>query len=341
MNNNNNQANNQRIDLNIPISTILKVAGVALLAWFLYFVKETLLLLFISVFVAALVNNAVKYFQKYIKRRLIAVLLLYAIVIGVFATVFIILIPILIEQIGELHSNWPDYTAKLLSLAPAAWHDTLSDLLRLDSIDWQATIGDMLLTLRGFFTGVFNLIVVFALSFYMSLEEKAWDRAVDFFLPKRYYERVMGVYGKIEKQLSYWFQAQLALCVIVSLLAYIGLKILGIKYALVLALLAFIGEIVPYLGPIVSTFFAVLFASLQSPLVALVVFIWFVIINQIENHILVPNIMKKAVGLSPIVTIVALLVGVKIADIAGALLAIPVATILGVIINDIFETKEE
>lgn len=330
---------NQQLNVNISISTIFKVVGVLAAVWFMYFVKDILLLFFISIFVAALVNNGVKYFSKYIKNRTLAVLLIYAIVVLIFSLVFVVLIPVLITQVSELHSNWPYYTSRLLNFVPDMWHDRVSSFLQLESIDWQSTMGEMLITLRSFFGGVFNLIVVFALSFYMSLEEKAWDKVIKFILPTKYYKRVVVVLGKIEKQLSYWFQAQLTLCVIVSLLAYIGLTILGVKFALVLAMLAFIGEIIPYLGPIVSTFFATLFASLHSPLIMFLVFIWFVIINQLENHVLVPNIMKKAVGLNPIITILALLIGVEIAGIAGALLAIPMATILGVIVEDLYQNK--
>src|SRR6056297_312904 len=329
----------QQLNVNISISTILKVVGVLAAVWFMYFIKEILLLFFISIFVAALVNNGVKYFSKYIKNRTLTVILIYAIVVLIFSIVFAVLIPVLITQISELHSNWPHYTSRLLNFVPDMWHDRVSSFLQLESINWQSTMGELLETLRGFFGGVFNLIVVFALSFYMSLEEKAWDKVIKFILPKKYYKRVVFVLGKIEKQLSYWFQAQLTLCVIVSLLAYIGLKILGVKFALVLAMLAFIGEIIPYLGPIVSTFFATLFASLHSPLIMFLVFIWFIIINQLENHVLVPNIMKKAVGLNPIITILALLIGVEIAGIAGALLAIPIATILGVVVEDLYENK--
>ncbi len=329
----------QQLNVNISISTILKVVGVLAAVWFMYFIKEILLLFFISIFVAALVNNGVKYFSKYIKNRTLTVILIYAIVVLIFSIVFAVLIPVLITQISELHSNWPHYTSRLLNFVPDMWHDRVSSFLQLESINWQSTMGELLETLRGFFGGVFNLIVVFALSFYMSLEEKAWDKVIKFVLPKKYYKRVVFVLGKIEKQLSYWFQAQLTLCVIVSLLAYIGLKILGVKFALVLAMLAFIGEIIPYLGPIVSTFFATLFASLHSPLIMFLVFVWFIIINQLENHVLVPNIMKKAVGLNPIITILALLIGVEIAGIAGALLAIPIATILGVVVEDLYENK--
>jgi predicted PurR-regulated permease PerM len=337
MNNNNNDKNNQRIDLHIPISTIILLLGVALSLWFLFSVKEILLLLFISVFIAALVNNGVKYLQKYIKTRIVAVFIIYIIFVILFIGTFVLLIPILLDQIAELHDTWPDLSAKLIAFAPTSWRSFLTESLNLEAIDWQATVGLFLTKTMDILGSVFNLMVVFALSFYMSLEESAWDKAVDFFLPKKYYEKVMFAFNKIEKQLSQWFQAQLTLSVIMALLAYIGLTIIGVKYALVVALLAFIGEFVPYLGPIASTFFAVLFAFLQGPLVALVAFIWFVIINQVENHILVPNIMRRAVGLNPIITIIALLVGFKLAGIAGTLLAIPVATILGVLIKVYFK----
>lgn len=337
MNNNNNDKNNQRIDLYIPISTIIVLLGVALALWFLLSVKEVLLLLFISVFVAALVNNGVKALQKYIKTRILAVIVIYIVFTILFIGTFVLLIPILLEQIAELHNSWPSLSAKLIEFSPLAWRSFLTDSLNLEAIDWQATIGLFLNKTMDILGSVFNLMVVFALSFYMSLEESAWSKAVDFFLPKKYYDKVMFVFNKIEKQLSQWFQAQLTLSVIMALLAYIGLTIIGVKYALVVALLAFIGEFVPYLGPIVSTFFAVLFAFLQGPLMALITFIWFIIINQIENHILVPNIMRRAVGLNPIITIIALLVGFKLAGIAGTLLAIPVATILGVVIDVYFE----
>jgi len=337
MNNNNNSQNNQRIDLYIPLSTIMLLLAVGITLWFLFFTKEIILLLFISVFIAALVNNGVKLLQKYISNRTFAVILIYIIFAILFIGTFALLIPILLKQIAELHNNWPSYSAKVITLAPVAWQDFISHSLNLQAIDWEATVGLFLTKTLGFLGSAVNLMVVFALSFYMSLEEGAWNKAVDFFLPKKYYTKVILTFNKIEKQLSQWFQAQLTLSIIMSLLAYIGLTLIGVKYALVVALLTFIGEFVPYLGPIISTFFAVLFAFLQGPLIGLVVFIWFVIINQIENHILVPNIMRRAVGLSPIITIIALLVGVKLAGVAGALLAIPVATILGVIIEVYFE----
>ncbi len=334
MNDSNKSLNNQRFDLHIPVSTILKILLAIAAIWFVFQVRNILFLLFIALLVASLVNNGVIYLQKYIKYRTLAVVLLYGLFIAVVILILVGLIPLLITQIGELHRSWPEHSARLLSVFPDAWQATLSDWFALSNVDWQATVGNVLLTIKGFFGGVFNLMVVFALSFYMCLEENAWNRAMSYLLPARYAHRVRRVYNKVERQLSQWFQAQLILCSIMALLAYIGLTLLGVKYALLLSILVFVGEIVPYLGPIFTSVLAVAFAFLQTPLTALIVLAWFVVINQIENHILVPNIMKRAVGLNPIITITSLLVGVQLAGIAGALLAIPTATMLRVILEN-------
>ena len=114
---------------------------------------------------------------------------------------------------------------------------------------------------------------------------------------------------------------------------------LGVKYALVLALLAFLGEFIPYLGPVLAALPAILVAFIDSPLKALFVFIIFVIIQQVENHILVPKIMQKAVGLNPLISILALLIGARLGGVMGVILAIPITTAIIVIISEIF-TKD-
>jgi predicted PurR-regulated permease PerM len=333
MNDSNKSLNNQRFDLHVPISTILKILLVVVGAWFLFQVRNILFLLFIALFIAALVNNGVVYLQKYIKYRTIAVVLLYSLFIITVLLILVVLIPLLINQISDLHRYWPDYSARLISLFPDNWQTSVSEMIALNNIDWQASVGGVLLTIKGFFGGMFNLMIVFALSFYMCLEQNAWNRALGYLLPNRYADQVRSIYSKVENQLSQWFQAQLVLCLFMAVLAYIGLTILGVKYALLLSILVFVGEIVPYLGPIFYSILAVAFAFLQSPLTALIVFAWFVLINQIENHILVPNIMRRAIGLNPIITITALLVGVRLAGIAGALLAIPTATMIRVVLE--------
>jgi len=124
-------------------------------------------------------------------------------------------------------------------------------------------------------------------------------------------------------------------------MVYLGLLILGVKYALILALIAAIGEAVPYLGPIMTAIPAVFLAFVQSPIKALLVLILFILVQQLENHILVPKVMQKAVGLNPISSIIALLIGAKIGGIVGMILAIPVATAASVVIYEVWQVKEK
>lgn len=128
---------------------------------------------------------------------------------------------------------------------------------------------------------------------------------------------------------------QLILMVIIFLLDYAVLYFLGVPYALVIALMGGFFEIIPYIGPTISTFVAVLVTLLVSPIKAIFVLLFYVIIQQAENNIIFPQIMKKAVGLNPLAVILSMLIGLKIAGVAGAILAIPVATAIGIVFKEL------
>ncbi|MBL8031765.1 MAG: AI-2E family transporter [Candidatus Doudnabacteria bacterium] len=115
---------------------------------------------------------------------------------------------------------------------------------------------------------------------------------------------------------------------------YVGLTILGVKYALVLALLAGLLEVVPYMGPFLSAVPAVLFAFVQSPALALAVIVLYILVQKSESYVLVPKIMQKTVGTSPLVVLVSLLIGFKLAGILGLLLAVPIAGALMVLLEE-------
>ena len=138
-----------------------------------------------------------------------------------------------------------------------------------------------------------------------------------------------------------WLRGQLFLSFIVGLLVYIGLLILGVKYALVLALIAAILEIIPFIGPTIAAIPAILVGLTDSWIKALVVVILYFVVQQLENHIIVPKVMQKAVGLNPIVVIIVIMVGAKLGGIVGALIAVPVAAAIGVFVGDIMRDKSE
>ncbi|EKE05186.1 MAG: protein of unknown function UPF0118 [uncultured bacterium] len=174
----------------------------------------------------------------------------------------------------------------------------------------------------------------------MTIEETAIKRSLGFILPEKYQPFVLRIIEKVQKQIGNWLKGQLVLCLIIGLMIYIGLLILGINYALVLACLAAIGEFIPYVGTFAAAIPALFLAFTQSPIKAVFVLILYVIVQQIENHLVAPKVMQRAVGLNPIIVITSLLVGAKIGGVLGVFLAIPVATGISVVIRELYRKNE-
>ncbi|HPW44524.1 MAG TPA: AI-2E family transporter, partial [bacterium] len=191
------------------------------------------------------------------------------------------------------------------------------------------------------FNGLFSVFLIMVLTFYMVVEENAIKKIVWSLTPARHQAYAIDLVGRMQLQIGYWLRGQLILCLAIFLLTYLGLSILGVKYALLLALVAGLTEAIPYLGPILGGVPAVLLAMTQSPRLALVVIVMYLIIQQLENNILVPQIMKRAANVNPITSIIVLLVGYKIGGVAGAVIAIPVATAVSVGLKDLFNYKEK
>jgi predicted PurR-regulated permease PerM len=150
----------------------------------------------------------------------------------------------------------------------------------------------------------------------------------------------MQLVNRMQGKIGLWIRGQLILSLIIFSLTFLGLSILGVNYALVLALIAGLTEFVPYLGPTIAAIPAIFLAFTQSPMLALFVLALYYIIQMVENHIIVPKLMQKVVGLNPVISIMVLLVGFKLAGILGAILAIPVVTIASVFLKDLFEKKD-
>jgi predicted PurR-regulated permease PerM len=192
-------------------------------------------------------------------------------------------------------------------------------------------------TIWGVIGGLAALLVVLVLAFYIVVED---DRARKYFknlAPVEYQPYISQLIGKMQTKMGAWLRAQIILGLIVGVAVYIGLSLLGVKYALLLALMAGLFELIPYAGPVLSLIPAVLISFVQSPIKGLFVIILYLVVQQLENNILVPKIMQKVVGLNPVVSIVAMLIGWKLGGVLGAILAIPVATMAAVLLEDLFE----
>ncbi|MBT4722570.1 AI-2E family transporter [Candidatus Falkowbacteria bacterium] len=335
----------QLVDLSIL--SIVKFFLIVLALFFLYMIKEVLAILFISLILASAVDPWVDSMERIKFPRWLSILLIYLVFIFVIVTVVFLIIPPIVQQVGQLSNDFPQYFEKISSFfgniknfsAEHGFGGELDDGINAIKANLGGMFSNIFGTVAGIFGGIFSFVIVLVITFYMTVEESAIKRTLTYILPDKLQPFTLQLINKVQRKIGDWLKGQLILSLIIGVMVYIGLMILGVNYALVLALLAAIGEFIPYLGPTLTAIPAIFLAFTQSPIKALFVLILFVIIQQIENNLLVPKVMQKAVGLNPILSITALLIGARVGGVIGMLLAIPVATAISVIVREIWNSK--
>ncbi|MFH1194027.1 MAG: AI-2E family transporter [bacterium] len=342
-------ANRQKITFDISITAILKVVAVILALLFLYVISDIVVIFIVAFILATLIYPAADWCAKKRIPRAIAVLLVYLVLIGLIALIVTLLIPPLVEQSGQMFSNLFEFTDSFIKrIEPLKNIIINNDLMQggtnpLASLEASLpkAISGVFSTVTGVLGGVVSFVLILVLAFYMVIEGDALKKFFRSIAPERYQPHLVGLFTRAEHKMGLWLRGTLILGLIVGILVYVGLLILGVKYALVLAILAGILEMIPYLGPPVSAIPAVILAFSQTPAKGLLVMILYVIVQQLENHILAPKIMQKATGINPVVSILSFGIGFKVAGVLGALLAIPVATAATVFITDFIELQKK
>jgi len=195
-------------------------------------------------------------------------------------------------------------------------------------------------TAINIFGGIFNAIMILIISVYLVVQDKSLKIILASLIPEKHQSYIADLAQRIQEKLGAWLRGQLVIMIIIGILCFIGLVILKVKFALTLALLAALFEIVPFVGPVISGAVAVLIALTQSPFLALFVLILYVVVQQLEGHIIAPQVMKRVAGLNPLIVIIALIVGGKIAGLLGVVVAVPLAAALSVLLKDYFAVSK-
>ena len=341
-------ADPKKITIDVSSLTLIKILCIILLLAALFYVRDVLMLLFVALVFASALNPAVDWLQKNKVPRTLAILLIYVLVLAVlFLSVFLIIAPIT-KEINDLTQDFPVYWEKIT----ANWHSfknfseshgvgqNIQDYLNYLKMNLGTATNKIFGVVSSLFGGLVYMVMILVMTFYIVLEDQAMKRTLRSVLPAQYQPYAMHLVNRMQDKIGLWLRGQLALSVIIFVMSFIGLSLLGVKYALVLAIFAGVTEIIPYLGPIISAVPTVFVAFTQSPILGLEVLILYVFIHQSENYLIVPKVMQKAVGLNPIVVLIAMLIGAQIAGIIGIILAVPVATALGVAIKDFFAHKD-
>lgn len=313
----------RRID--ISSKTVVFVAAFVILLWILFHILDIILLFFVAFILMSALSPLVERLRRLGLPKILAVLLVFFLVLGV-------IISLITAGLTPLLSQTSNLVQRL--------GETLNSLLQTNIIDHtviQQEMSKFSAQLVGLTVDLFRNLIswvsVLVVTIYMLLDrEQMEEYATSFFGSRK--EHIRRLLRKIEEKLGDWLRGQVVLSVAVGILVYIGLVLLGVEFALPLAIIAGLLEVVPVIGPIISAIPAILIGLTISPLFAALIGGLYLAVQQIESHLIVPQLMRRAVGLNPLLVILAVSVGGRLLGIGGALLAVPIAVVIQLIIQE-------
>ncbi|MEK7126127.1 MAG: AI-2E family transporter [Patescibacteria group bacterium] len=330
-------------------TTLLIIAGVYLF-WVL---RDLALLVLTAIIIASAIEPGVAFFIRYSVPRFVSALLVYALVFGaVFAILFFFFPPIIADAANFL-SAMPRYLDTINITTPLSnitatvsevssqsqTQSYVQTLVSLQSL-FASSSGSVLQLLITFFGGIFSLVLVIVLSFYFVLQNTGVDDFIRLVMPVKYEEYYVDLWKRSQKKIGLWMQGQILLSVIVGILVYLGLLIIGVPYALLLAIFTAMIEIIPVFGSIIAGVVAVIVGYSDGGVaIAAIVAGLYVVVNQFESNLIYPLIVKKIVGIPPLLVIVALIAGYTLAGFLGAILSVPVSAVLLEFITDFDKRK--
>ena len=343
----------KELRISITAGTIFTALFIVIGAFVFWQLRNLALLVLTAIVIASAIEPMIAFFIRHRVPRFVAALSVYVLVFGsLFVLLYFFFPPIIADAAGFL-SALPQYLetltvpTSLSGLAHATnfigsgqeTQSALQALLALQSA-FNASSSGVLQLFITFFGGIFSLILVIALSFYLALQDTGVDDFLRLVLPAEHEDYAVDLWKRSQKKIGLWMQGQVLLSVIVGVLVYLGLLIIGIPYALLLSVFTAAAEIIPVFGSLLAGTFAVIVSFSQGGLpLALIVAGLYVVVNQFESNLIYPLIVKKVVGVPPLLVIVALIAGYTLAGFLGVLLSVPMAAVLLEFLTDFDKRK--
>lgn len=360
----------QKIEITASAGTMAKFVALTilllLLTAFLYRISDILITFFVALLFAAALDPMVDALERKKIPRSLGVIIIY--LFGLLLLGFFIanLAPVVASEISQLAARVQEFIANIvkgeIALPPflERFRPGIKDFF--DGVDISRVseykedllkVAEQLSKMAGnvfnaiivLFNGFFNTILVLILTFLMTVDESGIDNFILSLFPTRYGHYIRAKSNAIKQKMGYWLRGQVALCVIVGVLVYIGFFIIGlftqkVEYAATIALLAGFTELIPYAGPFIAWVIALPIVANQSVMLIVWMTVLLYIVQLLENNFIVPMVMSKAVGISPILIIFAMFVGFYFLGILGMILAVPVATGVALFIKDYAEREK-
>ena len=338
--------NNTEVSVRITTGTILVTLLFLILGAALWYLRDIVLILLTAIVIASSMEPGIRGLVRQRVPRVLAVILMYLIIAAVFFGTLFFFLPPVLDDAANFLARLPDtlrslnfsaesLSSKFLPLGDVASLLSSADLLRGVSTTLSGS-GGVLAALAAFFGGVVSFLLVVVFSFYFSVQETGVDDFLRVVTPTRYQSYVQGLWKRSQEKIGKWMQGQLLLALIVGVMLYLLLTIFGIPYALLLSVLAALFELIPVFGQFLAAIPAIAVATVhlgvgEGVLVALI----YVIVQQFEAHLIYPLVVKKVVGVPPLLVILALLIGGHLAGFIGVLLAVPLAAVAQELVADL------
>lgn len=326
---------NRVYKVEVSAKTIIFTAVFILFLLLIWAVKDLILSLFIAFIIMSAVKPLVNYFErKHLPRRLV-VAIVYVLLFVLFGFTASWVIPPLAVETALLGRQLPHMLAEL--------NPAMLEYFNIGSLSQYAPnlTNQVINIIRSVFSNVMFAATTLVFSVYFTLEEGFMRKILVQFFEEKDVVKISTIFEKTERRLGSWLLGELLLMFIVGLLTYIGLTLIGVKYALPLSIIAGLLEIVPNIGPIISTVPALIVGIAQSYFLGFATIALYFIVQQLENHIIVPLVMRRVIGLNPIVTLIAFIVGGQLFGVLGVLLSIPFTLFMETVLLELLKTKQE
>lgn len=304
-----------------------------LFVYILFSGKQILIGLFLAIIISSGLDIVICFLERKGVPRTLGVILIFLLGLLVTTVVVYAVVPLIIADLNQLFSGIgaSSVWGELLNFKNSKSLNVLINQFYSDFFSSAASPLDFFSQALG---GVGLAIAVLVSSFYLSLARDGVEKFLRFVIPPDYEKTAMNIYERSRKKISSWFQTQILASLAMGICVWVLLTILGVRHAFVLGVFAAVFEIMPFVGPILAGALSVLVALSTSAWLALYTLIAFLVLHQFESHLLIPLIMKRSVGLHPVIVIVSLLIGWETAGFLGILISVPAAAIFHEILNE-------
>lgn len=322
---------------------VVKIILFILLLFFLYFIRDILIILFTSFVLAAIIMPIVDYFEKQKVSRVLSSIFIYLFGLFLFVSLIYLVIPPIAQQANSIIKKLVSfYQGIVIFLGPSqrALPGELPELF-----DWQKYLGFLGQSVFSFLGGVIGAVsvvfLIIIISFYIVIEKNKILKFITSLFSEKHYSFINRLFIFSQDDLKSWGIGRIICSLFIGVSYYIIFRIIGIPFAASLAIFAALADFVPWVGPFIGAIPAVLLALLVSPIKAVVLIVFCIVIQQIESNVVTPQVMKKAVGLDPIVVITVLLIGAKVGGILGVIIAIPATAVVSIFIREFLKLKRQ